>query len=221
MKAAQSLPPEVFKFVLNASLHSLPTNANLHLWGKKASDACSLCHGSRQTLVHVLNNCPVTMDLRRYSIRHDAVLEVISCFVKTHLPSHYCISIDSPYDSYTFPHHITPTNLWPDIVWWSNEKKELWLFELTISFESLVEDARRRKRAKYHDLVEAGRAAGHKSELITVEVGSRGMVGVSDFAALGNVLDASRKELSTMTTQVIRTVILGSFNIWASRNCSI
>ena len=66
-----------------------------------------------------------------------------------------------------------------------------------------MEDARRRKRAKYHDLVEARRAAGYKSELITVEVGSGGMVGVSDFAALGNVLDASRKEFSTITTQVI------------------
>ena len=185
MKAAQGLPPEAFKFVLNASLRSLPTNANLHLWGKKASDACSLCHGARQTLAHVLNNCPVAMNLRRYSIRHDAVLEVIASFVKKHLPSYYSISIDSPSNIYTFPHHITPTDLRPDIVWWNDEKKELWLFELTISFESLVEDARRRKRAKYHDLVEAGRAAGYKSELITVEVGSRGMVGVSDFAALG------------------------------------
>ena len=148
MTAAQCLPSEAFKFVLNASLGSLPTNASLHLWGKKASDTCSLCHGSRQTLLHVLNDCPVAMELRRYSIRHDAVLEVIASFVKAHLPSHYSISIDSPSDTYTFPHHIVPTNLRPDIVWWSDEKKELWLFELTISFETLVEDARRRKTAK-------------------------------------------------------------------------
>ena len=46
-----------------------------------------------------------------------------------------------------------------------------------MSFESLVADARARKRAKYHDLVEAGRAAGYKTELITVEVGSRGNAG--------------------------------------------
>ena len=118
------------------------------------------------------------------------------------------------------PHHIVPTNLQPDIVWWSDEKKELWLFELTISFETLVEDARRRKTAKYHDLVEAGLAAGYRSKLITVEVGSRGMVDVSDFTALRNVLDASKKEFSAMTTQVICTAILGSFKIWASRNCT-
>ena len=33
-------------------------------------------------------------------------------------------------------------------------------------------DARARKRAKYYDLVVAGRAAGYRTELITVEVGS-------------------------------------------------
>lgn len=59
------------------------------------------------------------------------------------------------------------------------------------------------KRAKYHDLVEAERALGYKSELITVEIGSWGMVGISDFTALGNVLDASMKEFSTLTTQAI------------------
>ena len=44
-------------------------------------------------------------------------------------------------------------------------------------YESLAAEARSRKRAKYHDLVEAGRAAGYKTDLITVEVGSRGMLG--------------------------------------------
>ena len=102
----------------------------------------------------------------------------------------------------------------------SDEKKELWLFELTISFETLVEDARRRKTAKYHDLVEAGLAAGYRSQLTTVEVGSWDMVDVSDVTALKNVLDVSKKEFSAMTTQVIVMAILGSFKIWASRNCT-
>ena len=45
-------------------------------------------------------------------------------------------------------------------------------------------------------------------------------VDVSDFTALRNALDASKKEFSAMTTQVICTAILGSFKIWASRNCT-
>ena len=43
--------------------------------------------------------------------------------------------------------------------------------------ESLVAGARERKRLNYYDLVEPGKEAGYRSHLITVEVGSRGMLG--------------------------------------------
>ena len=42
-RAVQQLPPE-------ASLNTLPTNSNLHMWRKKASDICPLCRASSQTL---------------------------------------------------------------------------------------------------------------------------------------------------------------------------
>ena len=206
------------RFVLSASLDSLPTNANLCLWGKKPTAVCPLCQEGRQTLLHVLNNCPVAMELRRYSMRHDAVLRIIGNFIQSYLPPNFSISIDSFSDSYSFPHHITPTNLRPDIVWWSDEQRELWLFELTVSYESLVANARARKRAKYHDLVEAGRAARYNTELITVEVGSRGMLGDSDFEALKKAINASHKEISNLCLLIIQSSILGSFKIWASRN---
>ena len=109
----QDLPPEPMKFALNASLNTLPTNANLHTWGKKPTDVCPLCQTTRQTLVHVLNNCPSAMELRRYSLRHHSVLQVFGDFIKSHLAPHFSISIDSPLKIYSFPHHITPTNLRP------------------------------------------------------------------------------------------------------------
>ena len=184
VSAVQQLPPEPLKFVWNASLNTLPTNSNLHMWGKKASDICPLCRASSQSLSHVLNNCPMAMELRRYSRRHDAVLQVIGDFIKTHLPPQFSISIDSPSEVYSFPQHITPTNLRPDIVWWSDQRRELCLLELTVSYESGVADARARKAAKYHDLVEAGRAAGYRVKLFNVVVGSRGMLGDADFDLL-------------------------------------
>ena len=218
VKVIQDLPPEPMKFALNASLNTLPTNANLHLWGRNVSDICSLCNKSRQTLLHVLNDCPMAMKLRRYSKRHDEVLEVIGEFVCTRLLPIYSITIDLPSKTYSFPHHITPTSLRPDIVWWSDHLKELWLFELTISFETVVAGARTRKCRNYRDLLEAAKVAGFKSKLITVEVGSRGMLGDEDFDPLKEVIKASRKEFSTLLSQVIRTTILGSFKIWVSRN---
>ena len=46
-----------------------------------------------------------------------------------------------------------------------------------MSYESGVADARARKAAKYHDLVEAGRTAGYRVKLFNLVVGSRGMLG--------------------------------------------
>ena len=92
-------------------------------------------------------------------------------------------------------------------MWWSDEQRELWLFKLTVSYESLVADARARKRVKYHD---SGGAAGCKTELITVEVGSHGMLGDSDFEALKKAINAPRKEISSLCLLIIQSSILDS-----------
>ena len=220
VKAVQGLPPEPLKFALNATLNTLPTNANLHTWGKKTKDTCYLCKEHRQTLAHVLNNCQVAMELRRYSERHDSVLEVFQSFIKQYLPDHFSMTSDMPSTTYSFPHHITPTNLRPDVVWWSDIKRELWLFELTISYESHMADAQAQKKAKYQDLVEAGRAVGYRSELLTVEVGSRGMHTPADLEPLISAIICPRVAIESLCCSVIRTTILQSFKIWCSRNIS-
>ena len=104
-------------------------------------------------------------------------------------------------------------------MWWSDQHKDqLWLFELTISYKSLVSDARERKRAKYQDMVETDRAAEYKTELITVKVGSRRMLGDSHFDNIRAAIDTSWKEMGDLCLQVIRTTILVSFRVWGSRN---
>ena len=143
--------------------------------GKKSTDLCTLCKDYQQSLLHIINHCQVATDLCRYSWRHDEVHTIIGDFIRASLPPHLSLTIDHPSQTYSFYHHITPTNMHPDIIWWS-ENQKLWLFELTISFKSLVADSQHHKQANYQDLVEAGRAAGYKTELITIEVGSWGML---------------------------------------------
>ena len=218
VKAVRGLPPEPLKFALNATLNTLPTNANLQTWGKKTKDSCKLCRDHRQTLPHILNNCRVAMELRRYSERHDSVLDVFRGFIQELLPPSFFLTSDLPSTSYTFPHHITPTNLRPDLVWWSDQQKELWLFELTISFETHMAEARSRKRAKYQDLLEAGRAAGYKTELLTIEVGSRGMLTPSELDCLLPALDCPRVAIESLCSSAIRATLLGSYKIWCTRN---
>ena len=130
-------------------LWTLPHNANLHLWWKRNDDVCPLC-GNRQTLIHVLNICPVALQSRRYNHRHDAVLRKIVATVSNHLlPTE---ALTSDLSDYQFPHHIVPTSLRPDIVWCDDRKKKLSLLELTICFETSFDEAAEYKQAKYEEL---------------------------------------------------------------------
>ena len=106
----------------------------------------------------------------------------------------------------------------PDVVWWSDQAKQLWMLELTVSVESLVANSRQRKQSKYQDLVEAGQASGYSSRLLTLEVGSRGMVDTNDFHGLAQALRVPKKDMLPLCQSVIRTTILESFKIWGSRN---
>ena len=73
-KAVQKLTLDLLKFSLNAVQDTLPHNANLAMWRRREglSSACKLC-GERQTLLHVLNNCPKALNMHRYNEWHDAV----------------------------------------------------------------------------------------------------------------------------------------------------
>ena len=93
-KVIPTLPEQTFKFILNASLDTLPTNHNLFLWKKRSSPICSLCNKSNQSLLHVLNSCATALHLRRYNPCHDSVLEKIGSFISEHLQATETIIVD-------------------------------------------------------------------------------------------------------------------------------
>ena len=158
------------------------------------------------------------MSLRRYAERHDNVLQILSSFVKQHLKPSYALTADLSDEPYAFPQHITPTNLRPDLVWWSEQQKVLWILELTISFKIMMENAHQTKTAKYMDLVEEVRLGGYRAECIAFEVGSRGLLIESELIQLRDALSAPGKDLTELAGSLSRSAILGSFKIWCSRN---
>ena len=175
-----SLKSSIFKFALNAFQDVLPHNKNLHLWKKKPSPACPLCQ-EVQSLVLVLNNCPVALKLRRYNYQHDLVLKEIYIFICDHIEGKYCVTCDLPDLAYEFPQHIVCSELRPDIILWNNDAKSIKLIELTVPFEVCKSDAKRRKEGKYCDLVDNYTNAGWMAELITLEVGARGILALISY----------------------------------------
>ena len=157
-RVVQALPDEQLKFAINAAVDILPHNANLHQWKKRNDPSCPLCH-ENQTLMHVLNNCRVARDARRYNFRHDAILRVIAEVVQNNIPPTSTLTADIG-ESYDFPLHIVTTDLRPDLVWWDEAHKSLILAELTVCFETNFEEAAHRKTAKYIHLVEQAQPGG-------------------------------------------------------------
>ena len=215
-QAVQALPEDQLKFAINAAVDVLPHNANLHLWKKKNDPLCPLCH-ENQTLLHILNNCRVARDLRRYNLRHDLILKAIADAVSCNIPSTTTLTADIS-DSYTFPLHIVTTDLRPDLIWWDDFHKSLTLVELTVCFETNFEDAARRKSAKYAHLVQQAQAKGYRTNLITLQVGCRGVPDLPTFERLADTLSFSRKELEKLLVNVSKLALSGSFSIWCARN---
>ena len=136
------------KFLLNASIDTLPTAANLKRWKKSSSDLCKLCK-RRQTTAHILNGCKVALDSGRYTWRHNCVVSYIVNSVDTKftvfsdLPGHTAPGGGS------IPPELCVTAQKPDIVILDKEKKTIHLFELTCPGEKYIAARHLEKSNKY------------------------------------------------------------------------
>ena len=199
-------------FLIQAVYDTLPSPANLNIWGIKENTSCPLCEG-RGTLQHILSNCPKALGEGRYRWRHDQVLGVIAEILKTAIRTSVFdtnkkevkfikagdkappqkkknrtgkLSAAPDWQMLAdlgkqlkFPIHIAATNLRPDIVIFSNQKKIIIMLELTVSWEENIETANERKREKYGDLVNECREQGWHATCEPIEVGARGFIGGS------------------------------------------
>ena len=88
-----------------------------------------------------------------------------------------------------FPPEILATPLRPDIVLWSVMSRVVVLIELTCCAEESMRDAQLRKETKYTPLLdEINQTQVWKASLWTLEIGARGLVGLTThktFARLG------------------------------------
>ena len=85
-----------------------------------------------------------------------------------------------------FPINIS-TRLRPDIVLHSEKEKLIVMLELTVPWESRMEEAFERKKLKYSELSSICTDRGYKTWCFPIEVGCRGFVGRSTVRALGEI----------------------------------
>ena len=170
-----NLPRKVLRFGLNSVKETLPVNNNLALWGKTLNQCCSLC-GRKETVLHVLNNCPVMLNQGHYTYHHNNILSILLAKLTVTLGSSEDTHIFSDIEGRhalgggTIPPDILPTNEKPDIV--IVQPTHITIIELSVPFESNIKIRHEFKCNKYAMLISDLRRYGLEVTLHALEVGS-------------------------------------------------
>ena len=77
--------PQLVKFVLHASINWVKTPDLLKVWKLKETAQCGLCSVKQCTLHHILSNCQFALKDKRYTWRHDSVLQVFQSTLTEHV----------------------------------------------------------------------------------------------------------------------------------------
>lgn len=227
-----NLKKGTMKFLLNASINTLPTKDNLHQWGKSTTDFCTLCRkppqdlihlsGNRkETTLHVLNHCPISLHQHRFTWRHDNILLYIS---KSLDPLKCKFYSDLPGFSLpgggTLPPHICVTPERPDLVILNEESKEIYIFELTVPLETNISSAHSRKTEKYSHLYTD--ITLYTPSILPFEIGSRGYISPNNKILLKKIHKFCSPSTSfTNFCHNISTIsILSSYYIFITRTSS-
>ena len=217
------LSEATYSFAVKSLVDCLPMNCNLSLWRKVLSDRCGSCGTNRQTLLHVLNNCPVKLKL--YAWRHDNVLFKLRKFVTSHLPllevrCDLLIENNTICDINisTIPVDIYLTNLRPDLVVIDRIRKSVIILELTVPFATNFANAQERKCLKYASVISGLEEAGFKCNFHSLELGSRGIPAQGTCSTLRKICGSSRKETRDFVHSLVKVVLKCSYVIFKEKD---
>ena len=213
-----NLPRGTMKWILNASIDTLPTKVNLRLWGKVTNDKC-FC-GSRQTLNHILNCCNVSLDQGRYTYRHDNILQYISgCLDKDRFTCFIDLEGQQTPAGGTLPPQLIVTNCKPDIVIIDKKKKTVSIFELTVPGETRLKIAHKLKDDKYQHF--ASDIHTYSAAVIAFEIGSHtGFINSENKLSLNKLHKFCKKDikLNCFKKNISSIAVLSSYFIFTCRN---
>ena len=203
--------------MINASIDTLPTPANLRRWKCATSDKCKLC-GNKGTTNHILNCCKIMLESQRYTWRHNNLVN----FIVTNVDSQFKVYSDLPGfeapGGGTIPPAICVTNLKPDIVIVDEQTKTLHIYELTMPSMTNIEARHTEKTNKYsHFLTDI---TTYKTSLNCFEVTSTGFVSSRNVKTLHQLHKLMRKDMkkSVFMNNLNSLAWYGSYQIWLTRN---
>ena len=133
------------------------------------------------------------------------------------LDDNWKVSADLPGWRNDYPKMISNKGLRPDIVLFSKDNSKAILVELTIPFESQLEQSHDYKTSKYEDLKKELEKEGYSVTVKAVEIGARGFVAGTLYQFLGQIGIIRRNRSKSMKRFTEITENCSTW-IWNKRN---
>ena len=215
------LSESTYRWILKACTNTAATMKYLHNIGRRISDNCPKCSHSPETLHHVINNCPISLNNGLYTWRHNLVLEHLFITVQSNSENAWEVRADlsSSTAGETIPTSIIVTGLKPDLTLTNRATKTILICELTICWDSNFLQAKNRKQERYQELSAELTERGWTNSIITIEIGSRGFSGNSTANNL-KILIKSKKKRSALLNKLNQISLTASHAIFVHRTDS-
>ena len=136
--------------------------------------------------------------------------------LKNRLLDGFSLECDLPGEKYSYILQTVCSMHRPDIVIY--HPKTVVLVELTVPFDERMSEAKQRKEDKYEELIEEITTSGTKTELHTIEVGTRGIIRKLSFSWFKDISSFCRKHLFQLKKSICKKVLCCSYALWSKRD---
>ena len=205
-EAQSHLPKNIYNFTIRYINNSLPTRKNMARWGLSQSPACSFCLNP-ESLLHVVAACQQYLD--RFTWRHDSILNFIAKSLQPVINVHSSLYADV--NGFLNPSIITGENYRPDILFLI-QSKCLYVPELTVAFESNLNNNAVRKKEKYRNY--------RCVRFVNLSMSSLGVFSdeYSTFLDMMNDIGIDKKQQIDIIKKMINIAIRATYYIFCCRN---
>ena len=172
----------------------------------------------------MLNNCTSFLNTKYVWIHESVIYFILETFklekpdsleIYGDVEGHRCNGV-------TIPFSVVVTQQKPDIVIIdrSTPTPTVWLFELTIAFETNFEQAHTRKKVRYTQLKSDIEDSGYICNNVPFEVGSRGHINIENRSTLATIhgIASPKMKLKNFIQIISKISLLCSYSIYVSRN---
>ena len=211
--AQSKLPKNIFNFTVRYLNNTLATRKNLTLWNLSKTSDCSFCL-QPEFLLHVVVGCKTYLNEGRFTWRHDSALNFLASSLQ-HL-KHYTFYVDLP--QYLSPCLITGDNLRPDMLISSSDT--LYVVELSVGFETNLNNNTSRKFEKYRHLLHHLRTKYRLVKFVNLSISSLGIFGQScdSFIQMCTDLSSNTGHTNYIITKLTCIIIRIIYYIFCMRN---